>query len=236
MEGSPTASESLTVLGNAAICEPFDIIGIAPPIEDMSSIDLAKTIRSSDPLSGVKMFYVAEQNCSDEIDRAMAAGFDATIERPFRKDDLFMTLAGLVGMKTFKQACPVVLIVEDNAVNQKVETFIMRLLGFESLTVSNGKEALEALEQREFVAVLMDLQMPVMDGIEATRIIRQRERKKHIPIIALTANSDWKEDAMNAGCDEFLVKPASKELIKLALGKHLPSIIPGTEYQERKVS
>ncbi|MDP8982729.1 MAG: ATP-binding protein [Acidobacteriota bacterium] len=103
-----------------------------------------------------------------------------------------------------------ILIVEDNAVNQKVVMTVLRKRGFAIEVASHGQEAMEALErEQDFNLILMDVQMPVMDGLEATRLIRQDARWKHIPIVAMTAhamNGD-RERCLAAGMDAYISKP-----------------------------
>lgn len=106
-----------------------------------------------------------------------------------------------------------VLIVEDNPVNARVAFFQLRQLGFESEIVENGQQAIEALSARKYDLVLMDLQMPVMDGIAATSAIREGRagENKDIPIIALTANDELKKECLEAGCNFLLTKPAAMD-------------------------
>jgi two-component system, sensor histidine kinase and response regulator len=225
VEGAPTASEGLTALGLAALTDPFDILAVAPPIEDMNHLEVAAAIRASDHLAGTKLLYVAPSSITTDKERAELrdAGFDASLEKPFTKQELFGSLSQLVGLEKPARVKPVVLIVDDNPVNLKVAIFQTRQLGFEAVVAHNGMEAVDSIEHGTFFAVLMDLQMPVMDGIEATRRIRAREAKTggHIPVIALTANEDMKQVAMAAGCDDFLVKPASKDQLNTALSRYV---------------
>lgn len=104
-----------------------------------------------------------------------------------------------------------ILIVEDNIVNQKVARRLLEKNGFKVDVVDDGKEAVEALKDHSYNLVLMDIQMPEMDGIEATIAIREMEKatSNHVPIIALTANSakGMKERCFEAGMDGFLSKP-----------------------------
>ncbi len=100
------------------------------------------------------------------------------------------------------------LVAEDNKMNQRVILNILRKLGYEPDIVNNGQEALEAANQKEYGLIFMDLQMPVMDGLEATRLIRQTIVKQPV-IIALTANmmGDTEKDCLEAGMDDYLGKP-----------------------------
>ncbi|MBZ5617414.1 MAG: response regulator [Acidobacteriia bacterium] len=104
-----------------------------------------------------------------------------------------------------------ILVVEDNTINQRVAERILDKLGHTWVTVSNGREALQAVDSEDFDVVLMDIQMPEMDGLEATRRIREQERNNggHLPIIALTANvlDGDREQFLEGGMDGYVPKP-----------------------------
>lgn len=119
-----------------------------------------------------------------------------------------------------------VLIVEDNEVNQLVTTGMLRRLGYTSEIAADGLTALEKLGSRHYALVLMDMQMPGMDGVEATRVWREREPPgTHIPIVAMTANvlSSDREICINAGMDDFIGKPVNMEELRSKLQENLPA-------------
>ena len=113
-----------------------------------------------------------------------------------------------------------VLLVEDNKINQKLALRLLERLGCTVWLAENGVEALEALDRRPVDLILMDCQMPEMDGFEATRKIREREREhRHVPIIAITANameSDF-EKCLASGMDSYLTKPIDFAKLREAL-------------------
>ncbi len=123
---------------------------------------------------------------------------------------------------------PAVLLVEDNEVNQAVAVAMLRGRGYQVDVAENGREALDAVQRKPYVAVLMDCQMPVMDGYEATAELRRREpADKHLPVIALTAHAfdGERERCEAAGMDDFLAKPVRADQLAAALERFTGSVI-----------
>ena len=119
-----------------------------------------------------------------------------------------------------------VLVVEDSAVNQLVTEGFLESLGCVTTCVSSGREAIARASTETFGVILMDLNMPEMDGLTATRLIRQSERAgSHVPIIALTANASatHREPCLAAGCDDFLGKPFTLATLQATLQRWLPA-------------
>ncbi len=114
-----------------------------------------------------------------------------------------------------------ILLVEDNLINQKVASRMLEKNGHCVVTVNNGREALDALTGQDFDAVLMDVQMPEMDGLEATAAIRANEdgTDRHIPILALTAHAltGDRQRCLDAGMDGYLAKPIQTAQLLQAL-------------------
>lgn len=119
-----------------------------------------------------------------------------------------------------------VLLVEDNVVNQTVAGEVLRKLGCDVTIASNGREAVETFDDHRFDVILMDLQMPEMDGYEATRIIRAKETSGRIPIIAQTAHAfaEDKAKCLDAGMDDHISKPISVSELLRILSRFFPSI------------
>ena len=101
------------------------------------------------------------------------------------------------------------MVVEDDPVNQKVILMTLKNLGYPTGAVMNGEEAINILKSEKFDVILMDIQMPIMDGYEATRRIRKNQVTKDIPVIAVTAYAlkGDREKALGAGCNDYMSKP-----------------------------
>lgn len=118
------------------------------------------------------------------------------------------------------------LLVEDNAMNQKVAVYQLNAMGYAVDIASNGAEALEKLAQRKYALILMDCQMPVLDGYETTRRIRRLQGERaHTPIIAMTANAmaGDREQCLEAGMDDYLTKPLLRSQLAAMLEHYLPA-------------
>jgi signal transduction histidine kinase/CheY-like chemotaxis protein len=116
-----------------------------------------------------------------------------------------------------------ILVVEDNPINVKVITGLAKKLGYQSDVAVNGQEALRLWEANEYLAILMDCQMPLLDGYEATREIRRRENGVHIPIVGVTAHAmaGDRQRCLDAGMDEYVTKPVSLASLHTALERAL---------------
>lgn len=124
-----------------------------------------------------------------------------------------------------------ILIVEDNIMNQKIMMKLLEKIGHTALIANHGKEALEMLEKETVSLILMDLQMPVMDGFTCTAIIRGRDdRLKNIPIIAVTANlmDADKKRCIECGMNDYLKKPVTLDTLRNSLSCYLESRISTT--------
>jgi two-component system sensor histidine kinase/response regulator len=172
-------------------------------------------------------------------------GVSAYLTKPINRSDLLDVIKLVLGSRAIQQenrplltthslrenrTASTILVAEDNLVNQTLARRLLEKRGHTVVLAGTGRAALEAVEKQTFDLVLMDVQMPEMDGLEATAAIRQREKSsgKHLPIIAMTANAmiGDKEQCLQAGMDGYVAKPLSvKELLGVieALRKPPPS-------------
>ncbi|MCD4677058.1 MAG: response regulator [Desulfobacula sp.] len=153
-------------------------------------------------------------------EKCLNAGMNDYITKPINPEVLLNSLKKwLIHKKTNTSWNLFVLIVDDNPINRKVVAGVCNRLNWQSDSAADGKQAIQLLEKKEYDLVLMDCQMPEMDGYEATRIIRDKESlvKNHdIPIIAVTANvSDKNRDkCLGVGMDDFIPKPIKLPILK----------------------
>ncbi|MFZ5572337.1 MAG: response regulator [Thermodesulfobacteriota bacterium] len=232
--------------------DPYHLVIIDHHPPELDGLELARQIQS-DPLTRhVPMVLSAYQGASGRRDRVAHAGFSGFLHKPIKQSQLLTCLTDILGGKSDDQL-PVdkqeagnrsdtpqasdrsqlkILLVEDNIINQKLALHMLDKFGFTADAVVNGKTALEALEQRSYDLVLMDVQMPEMDGFEATRIIRDPAstvRDHDVRIIAMTAHamSGDRERCLAAGMNAYISKPIQPkqllEMIQTQLNRNEPS-------------
>jgi len=206
-----------------------------PP--DLDGKELAARIKNELGLASIRLVMTTPPGRAEKPSALVRAGFDAWITKPV-SDRKLMTALMHVAEPTRVPPGPVaesgasalrrterqvLLLVEDNLVNQKVTALSLRRLGFEVETASNGKAAVEAVQKQRFTAILMDCQMPVMNGFEATERIRELTHGD-VPIIAMTAAamSKDRERCLEVGMNDYLSKPVQKADLERMLEKWIP--------------
>jgi signal transduction histidine kinase/CheY-like chemotaxis protein len=237
-----TSAAALTAL-NAADGGGFDVGLVDDQMPGMDGIQLAKLIRKDSRWTNLRLILLSTRD-DQESGSECAQLFTAMLTKPLRRSQLFacisrvMTLqpgsamdvppAGpaFTGSASMRAAGPKILLVEDNPVNREVAVGMLEGLGCATETAENGRAALEAMKAVAYDAVLMDCQMPVMDGLTATGEIRRRELKfgaARVPIIALTANAmeGERERCLAAGMDDFLSKPFGQQQLATLLRRWL---------------
>ncbi len=212
--------------------DPYDLTVIDHMMPETDGIDLGRIIKQDPILTDVGMILFTSVDNGCDRDDIRRAGFDAFLTKPIRSSQLLNCLKLVYGHKTARQSGktksdrlithelleenhksgPRVLVVEDNVINQRVVLNILARHHCRTEVVENGRMAVQALCKNDFDIVLMDLQMPEMNGYEATGAIRNPMNNcinPQIPIIAVTANT-LKEDrqkCLDAGMDDYLPKP-----------------------------
>ncbi|HTP97272.1 MAG TPA: PAS domain S-box protein [Burkholderiales bacterium] len=233
---------ALRSLGEAqALGRPYDIALIDMLLPGGGGADLARAIRAESRFSMTRMIMLASISARDPALSVHATGFAARLDKPVRRAELYRCFARATGRTHDAGSAPAravevqpaplrsrVLLVEDNSVNQEICTAMLRAIGCETDVVDDGHAGVEAAFERHYDAVLMDCQMPGMDGFEATAAIRAREAqlgagRHRVPIIALTANAmaGDRERCLAAGMDDYVAKPFKKEQLRAALQRWL---------------
>jgi CheY-like chemotaxis protein len=218
----------------------------------MDGMDLGKRIKGDPDLmktSLILMTSVGQRGDAAELKRI---GFSGYLIKPFRKSQLRKCLEMVLGRtadKRHRYAGELVtrhvikeslkkqvriLVVEDNSTNRVVALTILNKLGFKADSVDDGQEAIERIQQYPYDLILMDCQMPEMDGYEATRHIRNQQTdvtRSTVPIIAMTAHAmdGDREKCLKAGMDDFLVKPIKPDELAKMLNRWLSILVTDRE-------
>ncbi len=233
--------EALAALRQAAMAgEAFDLVIVDRNMPEMDGIELARRIRADFVLKPLRLLMLTLGSLGD-VGAQVAIGVNRYLQKPIRQAELRDALCRLIDPAT---ADPVsrllprrdrqirfdarVLVAEDNLVNQEVALAMLKDLGCQGAAVDDGRAALAALERESYDLVLMDCQMPVLDGWAATMAWRRREDAtggRRVPIVALTANiiKGIREQCLAAGMDDYLSKPFEQAQLAAILSRWLPA-------------
>ncbi len=272
MWGMQTFTATDPEIGFSTMCEattkgqPFDLALIDRNFPQHDGIQFGRRCKQDPSLVNLKLVLLTSVAQRGEAVDAEQAGFDAYLTKPIHKFDLHNSLATVMGFSSSanpptprplvtrhtikeaqRQSRMRILIVDDHAVNQQLMALMLERIGLVSDIACNGREAVAAVETGSYALILMDCQMPEMDGYEATQKIREDENTKRqvrgvksqeqgadrseahdfsrIPIIALTANAmrGDREKCIAAGMDDYLTKPIRPEELAAMLDRWLPS-------------
>jgi PAS domain S-box-containing protein len=231
------ASTALALLRDAAQRgQPYAAAVIDQHMPGVSGVDLAQRITAESAITRTKTVLLTSGSYSDD-NVAAAAGAAAMLPKPVRPSQLYNCLLDLLGAAAGQaslhaQPAParhdappdrgLILLAEDNEINQMVAADNLSLLGYRVDVVRNGSEAVQVAATKPYRAILMDCQMPTMDGYAATSQIRLRERPdQRIPIIAMTAGAlaEDRQRCLAAGMDDYLSKPIDPEELRMALDR-----------------
>jgi signal transduction histidine kinase/DNA-binding response OmpR family regulator/amino acid transporter/HPt (histidine-containing phosphotransfer) domain-containing protein len=222
----------------AAQCagDPYPLAILDQQMPQMDGLTLARAIKDDPAIASTRLILLTEFGQRIPEEDLRAAGIAVCRFKPLKQSTLFDCLTEILTdararLRTVAPPLPAipsvrlglhVLIAEDNVVNQKVARGQLRKLGYAADTVANGFEVIEALTRIPYDVVLMDCQMPEMDGYEATAAIRQREgAQRHTWIIAMTSNAMTgdRELCLAAGMDDYVSKPVSTDELGVVLGR-----------------
>ncbi len=237
-----SGKEGLRELEKASADRPFELVIMDWQMPGMDGIEASKIIKNHPLLSKIPAIIMVTNYGREEImHQAERAGLDGFLIKPVNPSLLFDAImqclsegvpstapafergvAAGIESRHFIQGARV-LLVEDNEINQQVALEILAGANIEVSLVTNGQEAVKAVTENDYDAVLMDVQMPVMDGHEATRIIRRDPRFQDLPIIAMTAHAmaGDRENSLAAGMNDHITKPIDPEKLYRTLGHWL---------------
>jgi len=208
---------------------PFQLVLTDAHMPEVSGFGMVEEIRGDSNLDSTVIMMLTSGDQADDVARCEALGIAAYLMKPIKQSDLFdaMVMALKVAgpedaaaeaaqVARVRATGPLrILLAEDSLVNQKLAVALLSAHGHEVTIAGNGREAVAAVARERFDVVLMDVQMPEMDGLEATAAIRGRERVHggHVPIIAMTAHAlkGDREICLQAGMDEYIPKPIRAE-------------------------
>ncbi len=248
----PDGPEAIAVLTDSVdSAQPFDLVLLDFHMPGMDGIMLARHIRESGFFNTLPMILLSSSSDRSVREQGMAMNFSAFLTKPVRQAHLVAAMTrslqdspaddALVQNRFLNpQLFGHILVAEDNPTNQKVARLMLERLGCRVDVSSNGLEAVEAAVRVPYDAILMDCQMPEMDGYSATRAIRQHEKNsnRHVPIVALTANAMSGDDVRcaEAGMDAYLSKPLQSAALTETLGKWLTGRKQGSRPQPPSAS
>jgi CheY-like chemotaxis protein len=229
---SPSAGDALPLFDQAkSDGTPYGFVLFDAYLPGQESFMLLSYLKEEPELIKTTIVMVGSRGSRGDASPWLKAGVPTFLAKPIKKPELSEAMNQILGAstpekesdipekvedsETSPQTCYKILVVEDNMVNRKVAHFMLEKKGHDISAVENGKEALDAMENNIFDLILMDVQMPVMDGFEATAAIRKKEETTgtHIPIIAMTAHTmkGDREKCLEAGMDEYVTKPLNPE-------------------------
>jgi two-component system, sensor histidine kinase and response regulator len=221
--------------------QPFELALLDFNMPTTNGAELAQAIRDRPALSGLRLVILS----SSPLEREEFSGLEisAFLMKPTRQSQLYEAIADAITDPISGQAperpveealvqtasapassAPLVLIAEDNEINQAVAKALLTRSGLLTAIAHNGREALEMALANDYAAVLMDCQMPELDGYDATRAIRDAEGARHVPIIAMTAHSmpGDRERCLAAGMDDYLSKPVRAGQLQAVIERWVP--------------
>ncbi|MGR3302663.1 MAG: response regulator, partial [Candidatus Scalindua sp.] len=245
VEEAGSAVEAMKELSNAVdVDDPFKVVLLDYRMPEVDGESLCREIKADPQLKDLILVILTSIGKRGDAEYFRKLGFAAYLTKPLKKSQLLDCLRLVTGesvsagkhttgqivtqysiSEDHKRRVSI-LLAEDNMVNRKIALRLIEKLGYHADAVTNGKEALQYLEKKDYDIVLMDCQMPEMDGYEAARIIRDENssvRNHRIPIIAMTANAmdGDRQKCLNAGMDDYITKPINRQEFTNVIKRYL---------------
>jgi PAS domain S-box-containing protein len=230
---------ALQMLGNAVGEDVFDLVLLDACMPGLDGFTTAERILALPHCAGVRLVMLSSGGVKGDAQRCREIGFAAYLPKPIARDELLEALGRVLHQQTTESVPQLVtrhllkdeqtpldvLLVEDHPINQKLATNLLERWGHRVTLAENGKLAVEVMRGRRFDIVLMDMMMPVMDGLEATRQIRVAEMENSVPrtpIIAMTANAMQgdRENCLEVGMDDYIAKPIKSQDLQQLLRQY----------------
>ncbi len=220
----------------------YDLVISDMQMPNMDGMTLGRLIKSNPVLSGSKLVMLSSRGLRGDFAEVKEIGFDAYLTKPVRRSQLFDCLVIVFSGKEnaeedktvitkytvseVRKRNAKILVAEDNIVNQKLAIRLMEKFGYKADAVANGEEAVRSLSLIRYDLVLMDVQMPEMDGLEATRVIRDCSSNvidHGVPVIAMTAHamSGDRKACLDSGMDDYITKPINPDALLKIVTKYL---------------
>ncbi len=194
--------------------QPYNIVLTDAQMPIMDGFELSERIKTNPLLTNTVIIMLTSMGLRGDVVRCRKLGHAGYLVKPVKQYELFDAIMLILSGRVQEERCRRkmnILLAEDNFINQKMAVTILEKHGHRITVAENGRQALDLLGAEKFDLVLMDVQMPVMDGLTATSIIRQKEQssKDHIAIIAMTAHAmkGDRDKCIEVGMDDYISKP-----------------------------
>ncbi len=243
-----SGEQALQMLREQANKDPFELAILDMQMPEMDGLMLGEKIKADPAIASVRLIMLTSLGNQMDAEAMKKSGIEACVLKPVKQSRLFnrvaeimaghrplarkktqtatLTMKGVVNAGASLKKKPTrILLAEDNIINQKVALGLLNNIGYGADVANNGLEVIAALDLRPYDLILMDCQMPELDGYETTARIRSRADTKSIKIIAMTANAmrGESEKCLEAGMDDYLSKPVRLETLREMLSRWMPA-------------
>ena len=251
VDAVPSGAKGLEVLRNAHRAgDPYHVVLLDMQMPGMDGEQTARAIKSDPAVKDAKILILTSMGHRGDASRLEALGCSGYLLKPVKQQMLFDAVVAVLGreedqgpglitrhtLSEQRKFGSRILLAEDNPINQKLAVVLLQKSGYPVDAVENGAQVLEKVQSNRYNVVLMDVQMPEMDGLEATQKIREWEQETggHIPIIAMTAHAMQgdRERCLEAGMDDYVTKPLEPKVFFSALDRWIQTTDLTGEYVE----